>query len=418
MSITTLLRYWIGDRQAILAIASNRQALWIGALFVLSAGFAREYDGEDLLSEPWHLLLPLGASLLSSLVLFTITYGKILFVDPNRPSFLAAYRSFLTLFWMTAPLAWLYAIPYERFLSPAQALEANLWTLGLVALWRVVLMVRVVSVLMGYRVDQAFFLVLLFADVVAVLAILLIPRPVVSLMGGVRLTDSDRLILKLTFSVLFFGCLSLPVWLIGAVTELVMSKPAWQLSPPLNNQTVVPAGTVWVLALVSLAVWAPILPRTQAEQRLRTQVESDFRNGRISEGLARMTNHSPSDFPPHWEPPPRVGYGKENPPLLDVMEFILEHPPASWVQTMYVEKFGRYLGDVYGDELLMKPAEDIRRIIRLLRQLPEGPALVAEHRRALEYGLRDRPDLPKAELEQLKTLLGEDRAGNGNQKGD
>jgi len=35
----------------------------------LLPAFAREYDGEDLLHEPWHLLLPLVASLATSFIL-------------------------------------------------------------------------------------------------------------------------------------------------------------------------------------------------------------------------------------------------------------------------------------------------------------------------------------------------------------
>ena len=120
-------------------------------MFVLSAGFAREYDARDLLAEPWFLIIPLGASFVSSFVLFTLLYILLMRVDKQRPRFFSAYRAFLTLFWMTAPLAWLYAIPYERFLTPMQAATANYITLGVVAVWRVALMVRVASVLMGYR---------------------------------------------------------------------------------------------------------------------------------------------------------------------------------------------------------------------------------------------------------------------------
>src|SRR5262245_28689521 len=94
----------IGDREAILAIATDRRALWVGLLFVLSAGFARDHDGEYLLREPWHVLIPLGASLAGSFVLFLIVGGKI-FLRASRPSFWPSYRSFLTLFWMTSPLA-------------------------------------------------------------------------------------------------------------------------------------------------------------------------------------------------------------------------------------------------------------------------------------------------------------------------
>jgi len=45
MGITTLLRYLIGGREAIRQIAASRGGLWIGLLFVLSAAFARDYDG-------------------------------------------------------------------------------------------------------------------------------------------------------------------------------------------------------------------------------------------------------------------------------------------------------------------------------------------------------------------------------------
>ena len=142
MRLQTLFLYLIGNRQAMFDIAADRRALFIGFLFVLSAGFAREYDGEDLIHEPWYLLIPLAASLLSSFVLYLVTYGvfistrqirgeSVLFVDTDGllkkkplsgPSFLSGYLSFLALFWCTAPLAWLYAIPYERFLSPVEAM--------------------------------------------------------------------------------------------------------------------------------------------------------------------------------------------------------------------------------------------------------------------------------------------------------
>jgi hypothetical protein len=45
--VRTLFRYLTGDRQAILELAADRHALWIGLLFVLSAGFAREVIRPD-----------------------------------------------------------------------------------------------------------------------------------------------------------------------------------------------------------------------------------------------------------------------------------------------------------------------------------------------------------------------------------
>ncbi|MEI4896505.1 hypothetical protein Q8G71_35005, partial [Klebsiella pneumoniae] len=89
--------------------------------------------------------------------------------------------SFLTLLWLTAPLAWLYAIPYVRFLSPGAATSANLWTLACVAAWRVVLMMRVDSAVTGRGVESALFLVMAFADAVALAAVAVVPKPVVGI---------------------------------------------------------------------------------------------------------------------------------------------------------------------------------------------------------------------------------------------
>ena len=102
MGIGTLLGYLIGNRAAILTLAAHPRAWVVGLVFVLSAGFAREYDGEDLLHEPWHLLLPLAASLGSSFFLYCILYGISTFSRQDGPSFFSAYRSFLNLFWLTA----------------------------------------------------------------------------------------------------------------------------------------------------------------------------------------------------------------------------------------------------------------------------------------------------------------------------
>ena len=155
MNLRTLGLYLLGNRHAILEVASGRHGLWLGLWLVLSAGFAREYDGEDLLHEPWHLLIPLGASLGSSLLLFLLLQVVCLVRTRKWGNFLAGYKALLQLSWMTAPLAWLYAIPVERFLSPADAVLANLSLLGLVALWRVLLMARALSVLYEVRFISA-----------------------------------------------------------------------------------------------------------------------------------------------------------------------------------------------------------------------------------------------------------------------
>ena len=60
-------------------------------------------------------MLPPAASLVVSFLLF----GVLLAVAARRAlsGFGRRYLSFLGVFWMTAPLAWIYAIPFERFLD-------------------------------------------------------------------------------------------------------------------------------------------------------------------------------------------------------------------------------------------------------------------------------------------------------------
>ena len=138
MRIKTLFAYLVGRRQAILEIASDRRSLYVAGPLVLSAGLARNYDQASLRDEPWRLLGPFAASLVISGLLFVAVFAFARRKGMPDPGIGGAYLSFLALYWMTAPMAWLYGIPYEAFLSPAHAIRANLWTLAVVSLcaWR------------------------------------------------------------------------------------------------------------------------------------------------------------------------------------------------------------------------------------------------------------------------------------------
>ena len=94
MRVRTLALYLIGNERAILELAADRRCFWAGLLFVLSAGFARDYDGQDLLREPWHLLVPLGASLATSFLLFLVACGRLFVTKEGGPPFVRAYREF------------------------------------------------------------------------------------------------------------------------------------------------------------------------------------------------------------------------------------------------------------------------------------------------------------------------------------
>jgi hypothetical protein len=410
MSLRTWFLFLLGNRQAILDLASDRGALAVGAVFVLSAGLAREYDGKDLVHEPWHLLIPYAASLGTSFLLFTLLFIVGRTKGWEGPGFWSAYLSFLTLFWMTAPLAWLYGIPYERFLTPLGATQANLVTLGLVAAWRVGLIIRVVSVWMGAGLGATISLVLLFADLEALFALYVTPLPVIQVMGGVRYSPSEALLLRTAVWVGILGIVTLAVWFVGAtLTGSRFTRP-WH--PP--NLTSAPAtrlshGLAY-LAGASLAFWAAMLPFTQREQLLRWRVEKDFKEDRIPSALAEMSAHAPEDFPPQWQPPPKLAYREATPSLLDILEEMVRHPPAPWVHTLYVERLDQYLGallnnfpwDPQRGEVL---EQSLARATDLLYQLPEGPALVAEHRQGIERLIKSWEFNDSSLRLKLKTIL-------------
>jgi len=404
MNIGMLVRYLFGHRQAILTIAHCPSALWIGLVFVLSAGFAREYDGEDLIAEPWHLLIPIGASLLTSFVLYLLLFFRVWIANLDPPRFGDGYRSFLSLYWMTAPLAWLYAIPYERFLSAPDSVRANLWTLGLVAAWRVALMIRVAIVLMGYRLLEAITLVLLFADVVAQTILRMTPLPIFSIMGGIRLSESDRIIRDVACFVQFWGFIALPVLGIMSLFVFATAKPKWsscratELSTSSNRR-------IWVLAIASLAVWAFVLPFTQPEQRLRRKTEVALRNGRIDEGIQLMLAHVEKDYPPHWDPPPRVGYYDQSPPLLDVAEKLADAPP-SWVRQKYADKLHLDISSL--DRVYEVGGSDLLRRLRMKRAFGIEKVLDKYEVEIMVRSINANKDLTDAEREEalgiLKTL--------------
>ncbi|HQU43391.1 MAG TPA: hypothetical protein PK867_11310 [Pirellulales bacterium] len=324
-------------------------------------------------------MFPLAASLASSAALFNLVYLQSWLADLSRPAYFRAWLSFVGLFWMTAPLAWIYGVPYERFLSAAGAVKARLWSLALVSLWRVLLMVRVLEVVVGYGVTRATLLVLLFADAVAMLAIhLTTPRnrsvglPLLTGMGGItpKRRADVRLLQATGGCVTGLGCATLPVWIIGSlvVAALPRSRASWTdiavvVAPPDTG--------LFVFAIGSVSLWLLVLPFTQPKQRLRYRIENLFRAGRVAEALAEMSVHVPADFPASWEPPPagRFGHEQGNTSLLGVFDIIRRDRTAPWLREAYLAQLKEYLGEALWYWL---DDDSLLQVAGLLKQLPEG----------------------------------------------
>ncbi|MCC7084625.1 MAG: hypothetical protein IT427_06425 [Pirellulales bacterium] len=403
MTITNLLEFLVGRREAILRIAATPQAEWLGLLFVLSAGFAREYDAEDLTREPWYVLIPVAASLATSFGLYYLIRKCSSARVESANSFWTGYRSFLALYWMTAPLAWLYAIPVERFLTPADAVAGNLILLGIVSSWRVILMVRIVQVMFRFHALVAIFLVMLFVDGVAMVVLWFTPLPIFNIMGGIPMTEGETLIRSTATMVAVLGVLSFPVWLIGLGIFSALTRNGLQKAEAIPPQ--LKAGgtaeeassrvsqSLWALAIASVIVWFAILPFTQPQQRCRYDVEKLMHAGQIKQAIELMCAHKPGDFPPHWNPPPRVAYSNSTPPLFDVLNALATIDARPWVEDLYFAKLQLVINEGFRPTYLLRgnQGNDRTAWLELLARTPRGLAFVRDNitsfeTMAAEYG--------------------------------
>jgi hypothetical protein len=342
MTVKTLFGYLIGQRSAIEEIAGHPRSLLIGFLLCLSAALARHYDGKYLVREPWFLLAPAGASIVTSFILFTLFYLVTSIKARNLlPGFFTCYRSFLGLYWMTAPLAWLYGIPYERFLGEFDAAQANVWTLELVSVWRVLLISRVVAVLTPSSFYSGFTKIAVPAFALFYAALHYARLPLINWMGGVALPPSAEPIARAVVGITFFGFFALIVGVAMWLFLLLAEAPDSTLEGFRIGR---PAGAVKgmaILAVVVIVIFTTALPITQREQRLRYQVENALKKNHINEGLSILVSHKQNEFPPQWTPPPwpEYGEGDKNPSLIEIVRWLRSRPDIpEWVRAIYHDK--------------------------------------------------------------------------------
>lgn len=337
MGLSLLLRFLIGRRQAVLDIAADPRSFGMGLLWVLGAALARRYDRADLLAEPWHLVMPLLVSTFNGTILFLLLWLCFLRKAENRASFFEEWRLLLAMFWMTAPLAWLYAVPVERFLSSYDAALANLWFLAVVAGWRVILYTRIVAVLLDIGFFRAFFPVMLFSNAVAAAFALFSPKPIWAIMGGLVHSPEDELIFSVSFNIFFLGTPLLLVWLIGTFFAASSSEPR---RVPLIN--VRPASaSAWIWPVVGILMWIPILPSTQSEQRLAHRLDQLLAADEIDDAARLIAEHEPGDFPPQLNPRPAFWEGRMTPSAWRVLHALEKHgADASWLE-LYRAKCAR-----------------------------------------------------------------------------
>jgi len=221
MNFRTMMRFQFGQADAIETVARNRASFFTGLVLVLLTSIPRNYDQAYFMESPFWLVGPLIFSFFSGSFLFLILYfGYIRRHLEASKTILkkAQWRCFMSLFWMTAPVAWLYAIPVERFMTSYPAAKANLTLLAIVSLWRVLLMARIISVMqkmkfvraLGWVLVPACFEVLL----VAVLSTIFsgdFSRQIMASMSGMRNAPEKELMMSALGNIFMTALILLPI---------------------------------------------------------------------------------------------------------------------------------------------------------------------------------------------------------------
>lgn len=310
MEVGTWIRYLFGQAEAIFKVAGSRSALWTGIALVLLTAIARNYDQTFISENPilW-LLGPLLFSIVSGSWLYLVIYAgfarrRMYAPGDPMPTPDGGWPSFMGLFWMTAPIAWLYAIPVERFLDSVSAARANVTLLALVSLWRVVLMTRVMQVTTKAPFGIALVWIL-FAASVEVLVISAygtfsggLAERIMAAMSGMRNSPEEEIMRK-AMNTAFGGAFWIA--LISVVIAFIW-RPKEQLRP-LSS----PAGTSmpWTALAIAACLWVAIAVNPQRELARTVAVEQLMAKHQAREALDILAAHQPGDFAPARVLPPK-----------------------------------------------------------------------------------------------------------------
>ena len=265
----TLIQFLLGSRTAILTLATRPETFPLSLFLVIVAGFVREYGRSNMWEKPWLVGVPLVASILLALVLFPVVEIVARQRGSEGGRFWSRFKVFLSLIWMTAPLAWVFALPVEHFMSPDNAAIVNLWLLGIISLWRIFLLARILGVLFVAEANEivvtgTIFIVMLVVDTL-LLCNLGGNRFVMRVGSGDPAPFADFVMVHLMSVMSFLGIVSWPVWFVGTLALALSQGTRWQwtVSSPVPLEHPVSRGVKCLLgiSIVLLALLVPMSAR-------------------------------------------------------------------------------------------------------------------------------------------------------------
>lgn len=421
------VRWWelfallVGHRRSILRLTNARGGLALGALLVLTAAFAREHDAVSLRHEPKDLLAPFAASLaLATFLFFLIQFARRLQGLAEQQSWNQTplrrrtdYASFLTGYWMTAPLAWVYAIPIESMTNELNAIKFNLMLLSIVSLWRVVLFSRIVAVRFRLPFWISLVWISLPSAVVAFVGLSFASLALAEVMGGLRLTETERVVSVYQDQVLRLLFRGIPVLFVAWVVSVVFLGRGWfwgrrrEFATTTSNHRPAIKGTVWAVPLLALTVLGFGLYHFQPPLHRAERVDRLLIGGNVGAAIDLMEQHDPEDFPASWNPPPRMRHSM-SPSIEELVSTLRERRSAHWIKQRLLHRapeillrqtghYGRWDSHRLSNERSHDEREDLQVIQKLLSQLEELHALdredgarLHELQRAVEHALEEK----------------------------
>lgn len=298
--------YLVGHAGSVRAIAGLSGAWKFALGLVLLAAVARNYD------QLWIGEAPLRW--IAGNTLFSLGSGTFVFLwirlflangmARPKPGLAASWLRFMGLFWATAPMAWLYAIPVERLADSLAAARFNVALLAVVSLWRVLLIARATSVLHAVPFVAALAWVVSAACLEVTAVYIFGPglaRDIMAGMGGLRNSPEENLLLGALHRAANAAILAfVPAVLVGIAAR------RWHKSPVAAGVVPAPAPLPWKTFAALAAFWIAVAIPAQREVRLNAELDALVAAGRWREALDHLAAHGPKAYAPSRQLPPKA----------------------------------------------------------------------------------------------------------------
>ena len=292
--------FLIGNEEAIRKLAKSKSSLYLGAFFVLIAGIAREYDQEYIPLNGVLFLVPFIASFVmcSILYIFSLPYYR----KKVNPNGLGGFRTYLSIFWLTGPLAWFYAFPAEALFEPLTALKINLSLLGIVAFWRVWLFTRAMKVLTEVNLLP---LILTVACPVIFFVSFFQQFSIVGVMSGGAKTEAQDFLMDVSAMVTL---LSMITFVPSVIIACIDSSKISDYTSFEKNEKIISSRNLKIFNLALLTFFIIILIPAQQKLSKHFKVVDLIDDGQIAEAIDYANTLSREDLPPAVKLYPTIRY--------------------------------------------------------------------------------------------------------------